>query len=55
VNQAEGIRASALKSNWEKGSDKFRGVYPQIDWTVQLAYAEALGLGSRAYDLIPIN
>ncbi|HHY91878.1 MAG TPA: DUF362 domain-containing protein [Firmicutes bacterium] len=31
--------------------DKFRTVYPHIDWHVQLAYAEQLGLGTRTYHL----
>lgn len=47
------------KAEWSKGSttrsmemDKFRAVYPDIDWSVQLKYAEKLGIGSRKYDLI---
>ena len=31
--------------------DKFRTVYPHIDWSVQLAYAEKIGLGTRSYHL----
>ena len=49
VNRQPGNLASALKTNHAPGEDKFRGVYPDIDWTVQLAHAEALGLGSRQY------
>ncbi len=51
VNRAPGIEGTALKENHKPGDDKFRGVYPQIDWSVQLAHAEKLGLGSRAYTL----
>lgn len=33
------------------GSDKFKAVHQNIDWSIQLSYAEELGLGSRAYEL----
>ncbi len=49
VNAEEGFRESALKSGHEKGGDKFRGVHPTVDWSVQLNAAEAAGLGKRAY------
>lgn len=32
--------------------DKFRALYPDIDWNRQLAYAEEIGLGTRKYELI---
>jgi uncharacterized protein len=32
--------------------DKFRSLYPDIDWQRQLAYAEEIGLGTRKYELI---
>lgn len=51
VNQEKALPHSCLKINIEKGEDKFRGVYPEIDWTIQLDYAESLGLGSRSYEL----
>ncbi len=54
VNNARGNADTALKSGHEPGGDKFRGVYPDIDWEVQLEHAEKIGLGSRAYDLIKI-
>jgi uncharacterized Fe-S center protein len=31
--------------------DKFGGVHPMIDWSVQLRYAEEIGLGTREYTL----
>jgi len=34
-----------------KTKDKFREIYPDIDWSVQLRYAESLGIGARAYKL----
>lgn len=54
VNGARGNEGSALKSGHEPGGDKFRGVYPQIPWEVQLAHAEKMGLGSRSYELIKL-
>ena len=55
VNKAPGVEGTALKENHKPGDDKFRGVYPQIDWSVQLAHAEKLVLGSRAYTLKEIQ
>ncbi|MFH1709582.1 MAG: DUF362 domain-containing protein [bacterium] len=34
--------------------DKFRKIYPDIDWSVQLSYAESLGIGNRNYKLTEI-
>jgi len=25
-----------------------------VDWTIQLAYGEEIGLGKRSYELVPI-
>jgi len=33
------------------GRDPFRETHPSVDWTVQLAYGEELGLGTRSYRL----
>lgn len=54
VNREAGNRASKLSKNWEPGEDKFRALYPEVDWSIQLAYAEEIGLGSRQYELIKI-
>ncbi len=54
VNQEEGNRSSKLTKNWEAGRDKFRAIYPEVDWSIQLAYAEEIGLGTREYELIKI-
>lgn len=55
VNGEEGKRGGKLTNNFARGKDKFRGVYPDIDWTIQLKYAEEIGLGSRGYDLILVR
>jgi uncharacterized Fe-S center protein len=52
VSQEEGNRSSKLQKNWNPGEDKFRAIYPEIDWSIQLAYGEEIGLGTRHYDLI---
>jgi uncharacterized Fe-S center protein len=54
VNQETGNRSSKLLKNWNPGEDKIRALYPEVDWTVQLAYAEEIGLGTRQYELIRI-
>jgi uncharacterized Fe-S center protein len=54
VNGARGNEGSALKSGHEPGGDKFRGVYPEIAWEVQLEHGERIGLGTRTYELVKI-
>jgi len=54
VNGETGNRASKLQKNWNPGEDKFRAVYPEVDWNIQLAYAEEIGMGTRKYELIKI-
>jgi uncharacterized Fe-S center protein len=51
VNNAQGFQDSALTKNHAPGEDKIRGVYPNIDWTVQLDSAEKIGMGTRQYTL----
>jgi len=54
VNREQALTGSVLKENREAGKDKFRGVYPKVDWTLQFEYAEKLGLGSSKYKLVKI-
>ncbi|MBW2245969.1 MAG: DUF362 domain-containing protein [Deltaproteobacteria bacterium] len=51
VNSEQALPESCLTTNREKGEDKFKGIYPNVDWTIQLDYAQRLGLGSRSYEL----
>lgn len=51
VNGAPGNVSSCLNAALSPGEDKFRALFPNIDWTHQLAYAEKLGLGTREYSL----
>lgn len=52
VNLEPALADACLTDHTGAGEDKFRGVYPEVDWTIQLDYAEKIGLGSRAYELI---
>ena len=54
VNQQPGNPDSKLKSNFEPGTDKFGDIYPGMDWSVQLSYAQELGLGTKDYKLVNV-
>jgi hypothetical protein len=54
VNAEPALVGSSLTTNTEPGQDKFRGIYPKVDWEIQLEYAQTLGLGSRNYELIKL-
>ena len=54
VNLQRAAENSILESSIEPGQDKFKGLYPKVNWPLQLEYAEQIGLGSRQYDLISI-
>ncbi|OGB90233.1 hypothetical protein A2625_02780 [candidate division WOR-1 bacterium RIFCSPHIGHO2_01_FULL_53_15] len=47
-------QASIDLVNQAAGRDVLRELYPEADWSVQLIYAESLGLGSRGYELVVI-
>ena len=51
VNGAPGNPLSSLQGVFAPGEDKFKALFPDIDWAHQLNYAEKLGLGTREYDL----
>lgn len=46
--------ASVKLVNQKFGGDFFKHIFPDIDWTVQLDYAEKLGLGKKQYKLIEL-
>ncbi len=54
INRQQGNVDSKLKGNYSPGEDKFVGVYPNCNYSVQLRYSEELGLGSRSYELIEL-
>jgi len=51
VNQERALPGSCLEENTEAGADKFKGLYPKVDWEIQLDYAEKIKLGTRDYVL----
>lgn len=55
VNQAPGLLQSCLKQAHAPGADKFRDVYPDVDWNTQLEYAQEIGLGTREYELVKVD
>ena len=54
VNAEPGLAGTQLSVNTEPGGDKFRGLYPKVDWSIQLEYGQNIGLGSRAYELVTV-
>ena len=51
VNKEAALPGSCITKNKGMDEDKFKGIYPNVDWTLQLEYAQHLGLGSRSYTL----
>jgi len=55
VNRQTGLAGTCLSTHLGAGEDKFRGLFPNVDWQVQLAYGEKIGLGTRDYDVVNIG
>jgi len=52
VNQTPALSGSSVGKDCAcPGTDKFKALYPDADWEIQLDYAQKLGLGNREYDL----
>lgn len=54
VNKQLGFSHSLLANNFEAGADKFQGLRPHIDGTIQMRHGEKIGMGSRDYELISL-
>ena len=54
INQAEPLWPSHLPKGLKAGDDKFRALRPHLPEHMGLDYAEALGLGTRQYELIAL-
>ncbi len=48
-------QASIDLVNQAAGRDLFEELYPTAKWPAQLGYAEEMGLGSRTYELVPLD
>jgi uncharacterized Fe-S center protein len=55
VNGARPTKDGGLSGGYRQGEDKFRDLHPDVDPTVQLRYAEELGLGTRNYRIIEVS
>ena len=55
VNCEAALPGSCLEAGLEPGADKFKALYPKVDWGYQLEYAQGLKLGSREYVLKEIQ
>lgn len=53
VNDLPALPGSVIEGK-QAGEDKFRAVYPAIDWMTQLQHAQELGLGSLEYEIIEL-
>lgn len=54
VMNEESLPGSRLRRKLPSGEDKWRALYPEVDWRIQLEYAERLGMGTRTYTLVKI-
>ncbi len=54
VNNEQALAGCCIETDNGPGQDKFRALYPKVDWTIQLDYAESLGLGHRRYELVTV-
>jgi len=54
VNREPSLPHTAIKKSLKEGEDKWKALFPSIDWNIQLDHAERLGMGERAYTLIKI-
>lgn len=54
INNELGLDNSALTCNHSKGEDKFRGVWKNIDGTLQMDIAEKLNMGTKEYKIVEI-
>lgn len=53
VNRLPALAGSVIEG-LKPGDDKFRAVYPNIDWSPQLKHAQQIGLGSVEYEIVEI-
>ncbi|MBF0210325.1 MAG: DUF362 domain-containing protein [Desulfamplus sp.] len=51
INAEPALANSCLQKNILPGEDKFKGLYPEVNWARQLEYAQEIGLGSQNYYL----
>ena len=55
VNEQKAIPGSVLTTNLKPGEDKFKGLYPNVEWKHQLDYAQKIGIGTKEYRLVKLK
>ncbi|MBF0410631.1 MAG: DUF362 domain-containing protein [Candidatus Riflebacteria bacterium] len=55
VNSQQGLKNSSLKGGFEHDQAKFPHVHEKINCSVQLKYAEEIGLGSKKYERVELD
>jgi len=55
VNQASANPNCIIDKDHQHSPDKFKTIYPKIDWKVCMDHAEQIGLGSQQFELIKIE
>ena len=54
VNKEASLPCTAIPKPLGPGEDKWRAIYPSIDWNVQLDHAANIGMGERSYNIVKI-
>lgn len=54
VNNEPALAGSCIEKHKEPGQDKFKEIYPNIDWQIQLDYAQSIGLGMQEYEIVKL-
>ncbi len=55
VNKSPAAQNCALHASCSPGEDKFKALYTNVNWEIQLKHAEKIGLGSRKYRLVTVE
>ncbi|MBN1503618.1 MAG: 4Fe-4S ferredoxin, partial [Candidatus Eisenbacteria bacterium] len=55
VNARPSLPDSEIDRDLGPGTDKFMAIRPDIDGSVQMEYAEKLGMGTRVYELVNLD
>jgi len=54
LNAQPPLRSSCIGEDCTAQDDKIKAVYPRVEWEHQLKYAEELGMGTQAYELVKL-
>lgn len=55
VNAAQGLGKRLPGDARAEGTDKFRALYPKVDWSISMQVAEEMGIGTREYELVEVD